>query len=283
MRFVGEQGVSVADLWRLARTKTNLNGMERWGYVTVSPKPPRRTSVIRATAAGQKAQAVWRPLPEEIESRWRERFGGAEIDRLREALAGVVSRLDVALPDCLPILGYGLTATYTSTEREERDCSRLSLLSLVSKLLMSFALEFDRVSTVSLAITANVLRVIGDAGVRVRDLPQLSGVSKESIAMALSFLGKRGCAVVGASAGVKGVSLTAKGRHARDQYDTLLRVVETRWDLRDLRLALEPFSAEALLRGLVPYPDGWRASVARPHTLPFYPMVLHRGGYPDGS
>jgi hypothetical protein len=32
-----------------------------------------------------------------------------------------------------------------------------------------------------------------------------------------------------------------------------------------------------------PYADGWRASVCRPGTLPHYPMILHRGGYPDGS
>ena len=39
----------------------------------------------------------------------------------------------------------------------------------------------------------------------------------------------------------------------------------------------------ALFQGLEPYPDNWRASVRRPVTLPYYPMVLHRGGYPDGS
>jgi hypothetical protein len=38
-----------------------------------------------------------------------------------------------------------------------------------------------------------------------------------------------------------------------------------------------------LFRGLEPYPDGWRASVRKPNTLPHYPMVLHRGGFPDGS
>jgi hypothetical protein len=49
-----------------------------------------------------------------------------------------------------------------------------------------------------------------------------------------------------------------------------------------------------LAEGLRPYPDGWRA--ARPYlrqttavlsdpqgALPRYPMVLHRGGWPDGS
>jgi len=45
---------------------------------------------------------------------------------------------------------------------------------------------------------------------------------------------------------------------------------------------------------LQPYPDGWRASkayAARTQAviddptaaLPHYPMVLHRGGWPDGS
>jgi hypothetical protein len=38
-----------------------------------------------------------------------------------------------------------------------------------------------------------------------------------------------------------------------------------------------------LFRGLGPYADGWRASVHKPDTLPHYPMVLHRGGFPDGS
>lgn len=38
-----------------------------------------------------------------------------------------------------------------------------------------------------------------------------------------------------------------------------------------------------LFRGLEPHPEGWRALAAKPVTLPHYPMVLHRGGYPDGS
>jgi len=46
--------------------------------------------------------------------------------------------------------------------------------------------------------------------------------------------------------------------------------------------------------GLTPYPDGWRASKPYAHrtqaliadprrALPHHPMVLHRGGWPDGS
>jgi hypothetical protein len=38
-----------------------------------------------------------------------------------------------------------------------------------------------------------------------------------------------------------------------------------------------------LFLALEPYPGNWRARVRPPATLPHYPMVLHRGGYPDGS
>jgi hypothetical protein len=38
-----------------------------------------------------------------------------------------------------------------------------------------------------------------------------------------------------------------------------------------------------LFGGLDLYPDGWRASVPKPEGLPHYPMILHRGGFPDGS
>ena len=57
----------------------------------------------------------------------------------------------------------------------------------------------------------------------------------------------------------------------------------------DLRAALEDlvgdgtYAGSPLAPGLVPYDDNWRATTRRPDTLPHHPMVLHRGGYPDGS
>jgi hypothetical protein len=42
-------------------------------------------------------------------------------------------------------------------------------------------------------------------------------------------------------------------------------------------------SGSPLFAGLEPYPEGWRAKVRKPTTLPHFPMVLHRGGFPDGS
>ena len=55
MRFVGDEGITVRELEDLARTKTNLNGMERWGYITIEG-PPRSAGVIRATSKGRQAR-----------------------------------------------------------------------------------------------------------------------------------------------------------------------------------------------------------------------------------
>jgi hypothetical protein len=94
----------------------------------------------------------------------------------------------------------------------------------------------------------------------------------------------------------KVVRLTPGGRRAQDACRRLLAAIEDGWQerfgpagIRGLRQALDRLAAASaghpspLWLGLEPYPDGWRASVRRPRTLPHYPMVLHRGGFPDGS
>jgi len=86
---------------------------------------------------------------------------------------------------------------------------------------------------------------------------------------------------------VKIARLTATGLVAQDAYRRLIAVIEKRWRERvetvELLGLLERLGGEDLFRGIEPYPDGWRASVRRREVLPHYPMVLHRGGYPDGS
>lgn len=312
MQFVEEEGLSVRELEGRARTKTNLAGMERWGYITVGPdpgdrkaKPPRSAWLVRATAAGRKAREIWQPLFGVIEKRWRERFGIGEIEELRKELSAVAGRLDPALPECMPILGFGLfsreraSRATESAPRESGGVSALPLPALLSRVLLAFAIEFESESDLSLAVCANVVRVLDEKGVRVRDLPQVSGVSKEAIAVSLSFLTKRGYAVVEAdkSAGrAKVARLTRKGRTAQEAYLQLLGEIEQGWHarfgndaIRALRKSLERLVGEPtaelspLFRGLEPYPDGWRAEVRRPETLPHFPMVLHRGGFPDGS
>jgi DNA-binding MarR family transcriptional regulator len=308
MRFVDEKGVTIRDLERLARTETNLSGMERWGYVSVAPdestagkKQPRSAWVIRAKRGGMKAREVWRPLMSVIEERWRERFGVREIDRLRNSLWANVKQFELDLPDCLPILGYGLASREKYKQRQadpgEEKADAIALPSLLSKVLLAFTLEFESKSDVSLAICANVLRLVDKQGVRVRDLPRLAGVSTEGIAMALSFLAKQGFAAVkpeSSGSRVKLLLLTAKGERERKKYIDLLADIEERWQsqfgetIHELRNCLESLAGgmtatSPLFRGLQPYPEGWRAALPKPEALPHYPMVLHRGGYPDGS
>ena len=98
----------------------------------------------------------------------------------------------------------------------------------------------------------------------------------------MSFLKKRGYA---ATAGAE-LTLTGKGGHAREAYLALVPAIEERWQLRfgtGAMRALRESLEQVPVAWPEPYPDGWRASVARPEALPHYPMMLHRGGFPDGS
>jgi DNA-binding MarR family transcriptional regulator len=310
MRFVPEAGLSVRELSARAcvakgAPHPSLPGMERWGYVRVERDPtdtrakPRRADwIVRATGHGRKAQEVWRPLPAVIEERWRARCGADAIEELRAALGSIASQVDIELPAYLPVLGFGLVPAHFDDARPAPGRSDLpmDLPALLSQVLLVFALEFERESELSLAICANALRVLeADDGVRVRDLPRRTGVSKEAVSVMTGFLDRRGYAVVEADptlARTKLVRLTAKGQAARASSLALLGAVEARWPPRfgarevdRLRASLETLAGDgsSLFEGLTPYPDGWRASVPAPEVLPHYPTVLHRGGWPDGS
>jgi hypothetical protein len=306
MQFIPEDGIPARELQRLLRKPSKsmhawLTRMGNWwGYIVVDAG-----AVVRPTSAGLKAQAVWRPLAASLEKRWQKRFGVKEIDHLRESLLAVANQLGVELPDGLPILGYGLFSrepdqAYPASEEPKTGGEPISSLpALLSKVLLAFAIDFESNSELSLAISANLLRLPGKEGVRVRDLPRLAGVSKEAIAMTQSFVKKHGYAVEEPEAPgsrVKVLVLTAKGQQGQNAYRHLVWTIEERWRarfgseaIRSLRESLEQLAGERtaqfspLFRGLKPYPNGWRASIPSAERLPHYPMVLHRGGFPDGS
>jgi hypothetical protein len=159
--------------------------------------------------------------------------------------------------------------------------------------------DFESGSRISLPISATTLRVLEDPGMRVGELPRLTGVSREANAMCTGWLVRHGCVdVEPVASGPKGkvVRLTPKGERAQQKYRRILAVTEETWRstygadvVAALRAALEDivgdgtYASSPLASGLVPYPDNWRSKVRRPETLPHHPMVLHRGGYPDGS
>jgi DNA-binding MarR family transcriptional regulator len=317
MQFLPPAGVplrEVADLVPL----TNLAGLERWGYVTVGPDPadrrpapPRRDHVVRPTRWGRQAQQIWAPLTGVIEERWRERFGAATVERLAGALHAVISPPAGAWPPFLPVSGVqpaGPGPGQPALSPEHRVASA-DLATLMARALMSFRAEFEPESAVPLPVSANVLRVLSAGGVALREVPRRAGISKEAVSVSAGWLERRGYVVNEPDpAGGRGrqVRLTPRGEQAQDDYHRLADRIGDGWRARsgdgvidELTGALRALYAQAdgqplIAAGLVPYPDGWRAHppyqrltkamIADPAgALPHYPLVTHRGGYPDGS
>ena len=123
---------------------------------------------------------------------------------------------------------------------------------LLSRVLLSFALECERESELSLAISANVLRVYHQvlAAIEQRWHKRFTGRTISALRASLEVL------------------VTAPDSERPPSFPGRPPSFH----------GLPPIFA-----GLEPYPDNWRASVRPPGALPWYPMVLHRGGYPDGS
>ena len=312
MRFVGD-GITVGELPAVAgipkaRTLSTLGGMERWRYVFVSPKatgaPPRskrdgwgsaralrREWFVCPTPVGEQTQEIAPPLFDEIESRWVVRFGAEPVDELRQALAASVAELDVGLPEYLPIVGSSNGMLAEIEHRERAATSTAHLSALLAQALLGYTLDFERRSELSLPLSANFVRVLSEGGLDVRDIPAVAGVSKEATAMAVKFLAKHGYVTVDE----KLVRLTAKGLEVQAAAPGLHAEVERGWRAERLRRACHGILASPRLsEGLRPYPDGWRARkryveqtnavIADPTgRLPQYPLVLHRGGWPDGS
>ncbi len=248
MRWLGETPLPVHELERRARTRTNLQGMRRWRYVSLEPepddarrKPPESALLVRATKLGRMAQQVWSPLVPIIEDRWAQRWGSKEIDALRTSLCALVSHCRLDLPDCLPTLGCGLWSAgplrppFAPSDGGSDDCGDLTLATLFARALLMIAVDFEARSRVSLAIFADVLRVLDEEPVPIRDLPRRSGVSKAAISMAIAVLVKRGLAGVDQDpSGARGkvATLTPKGSRSRSEHARLLQPSSSGWSPR---------------------------------------------------
>ena len=139
----------------------------------------------------------------------------------------MVSRLDPGLPDCLPILGAALLSQGPDPGLPPRPDGAapeaLPLSALLSRALLSFAVEYER-----------------DAG--------LSRGRRQRAAR------RRARPAARPPPAAHSVACSNRGRPAAARSEGSSR---TR--------------------------DNWRASVRPSVTLPHFPMVLHRGGYPDDA
>jgi DNA-binding MarR family transcriptional regulator len=327
MRYVRDEGTTVEEIASrscagVKAVASVVGGMERWGYITVDHDPadgvpaPRkgfgsgsgvkRGTVIRPSMVGRLAIDRWSPLAAEIENRWRSRLGDADVAGLRDALRGIDARSNDTLPHYLPIVGGLMFAEIAGDGPKEPDDE---LPALLSRVLLALTLEHEQDAPVSLPIGANVLRVLDDGSTPVKDLPLMTGVSKEAVGMSTTALQKLGYIEIGPvpSGRGKAVTLTSAGKDAQAGHIGRLDDVEASWEdmfgkdvVGDLRSSLQAIRDRpggedgALSSGLVTPPGGWRdakryapltaAFVASPRAgLAHYPMVLHRGGWPDGS
>ena len=317
LRFVPAEGVPLGEVAALASV-VNLAGLQRWGYITLGPspadrraRPPRRDWAVRITAAGQRAQSVWQPLTAGIERRWQQRFGTGEMAALTSSLRAVASQITLDLPPYLPVAGVNPAdrGAWFAAGRQAGRAGDTELPALLSRVLLAFAVDVERESPLSMVVGAGLLRVLGTDPARIAGLPGRAGLSKEASSVALGWLERRGYAVTAPDpAASRGqlARLTRRGHQAQQDHRRLVGAVEQRWrDRFGADLISELVSSlralftrqdgqQRIAAGLVPHPDGWRAHppyLSRTQamvddpagTLPHYPMVSHRGGFPDGS
>jgi hypothetical protein len=297
LRFISEDGITIDELQMRARAASNIGGLERWRWISVgdggetlrdgygSQRGIKGGTIVRPTRAGVYARRLWPRVVADVEALWRARFGVEVIDALHGALLALGEAMPWSPPEVHPSDGF---RTHIVDGADTRD-PVLPLVALLGQVLTSLTLHQEAGSEVSLPLSADFLRVIGSGVVRTSDLPALAGVSKEAATMAAGFLVRNRLAVPGVN---RTVSLSPDGLDALDGYRH--RGVGVRHTA--LRGALEAIvvQKEALATALVPPEGCWRGE--RPYlaqtkrlladptgALPWQPMVLHRGGWPDGS
>jgi hypothetical protein len=251
MRFLAESSLSVHALTACAlaapnQMKTELGCLERWGFITLqedssgshaaarrdgfgSGRGIKKDWLVHLTKKGLVAAKIWPPLSATIETRWQNRFGSQEIQRLQEILQKLARQLELELPQGLP---SGLDETFAYPPHAQVSLDHLPLSALLSQLLLTFRLEFDHESRTPLALCANTLRVLSDKPIRVSELPRLTGTSPEMggigwqikpyVLVESDPLASRG----------KVVRLSPPGLKAQQAYAVLTTGIEKRWESR---------------------------------------------------
>jgi hypothetical protein len=293
LRFVPAEGIRLAELRQCPGVPDGALGGKnpgavRWGYVVVEDGLVRPTPVLKRLAAEHYPH-----LPEAVEAKWSERLGGSAVEGLHAALGEVLAQVGGRLPRYIPEADEMMWTPAAATPGLADPLAELSLVDRLAQVLLLYAIEHERTSSAPLTMAANLLRVVDGEGTPTRDLVRRSGISKE----ALAFLtGWRQRPRLTESASPASTTLTPAGRAAKSEYEALPARIEAAWQQRftpkvtaGLRAALEAVVVDTVLSRsplgeVVAAPDGgWRSWVRAPETLPHFPMVLHRGGYPDGA
>ena len=290
LRYVPDAGMAPGTL----AGPVDRGGLLRWGYLEGD------ADRVGLTEAGRRSRTIWAGLAAEVEERWRERLGAAAYDEL---VAALLAFGEPGLPRYLPVVRYsdGLRTPPELPSPPVDEPPDLPML--LAQPLQRWTLDYEREAELSLPVAVDVLRVLHRDGVRVADLPRRSGVSKEGLTAATRFLERQLLVVTvpdPARSRGKLVRLTDGGDRARHRHLARVDQLHERWraergaDRLDAALAAVLARPEVLAAAIEPPEQCWRARppyraqtsrlVADPlAALPHHPMVLHRGGFPDGA
>jgi hypothetical protein len=289
LALVPEAGIPVTDLsTRAGIRRLDTAGMQRWGYVKIED------GMLRLTPGGAAAARIWTPIEDRIERRWRDRFGADVLATLRSSITSSLADLDQVGPNFLPIVRHGLwTTRQLRPDRDPREQSG-SLSAVLCRALTVIAVAFERTSPVSIALAANALRVLDSAGTPMPDVSRRAGIAREITDVSLGYLEKQGLVTIGSDGRTRVVTPTGAGLAVQELAEERLGELNRRFE--SVRAPLEAIlsNTDALVDALTPHPEAWRARnpyaaqterlLADPRArLPRFPIVTHRGGYPDGS
>jgi hypothetical protein len=263
------------------RSKLGLGCLERWGFIQFEGVPRMRDDwgsgrgisldwIVQFTRNGKEAARIWPPLWEEIDRRWKKRFGAEDYTRAYDSLRELVDRFEFELPWGIPVgLDVAEGDNYPPKNPGNRETGHPPLSALMSQTLMEWALEFNKKSRAPIVLCANVIRVLSeDNPVRVRDLPGLTGGSPEAVDIGWRL--KPYVVVENDPSGKRGkvVRLSPAGANARKGYYRISEEIEADWEKRSgtsevrlLRASLESLMDKEkdgrpiLAEGLVP-PEG---------------------------
>ena len=274
-----------------------------------SGRAVRSETLIYPSMVGKLALDLWGSLGEEIEGRWTSRLGAERVESLRDVLRDIERDVPLVMPHFLPVVGGGGMFANGELETGTSEPDE-TLPTLLSRVLLAFTLECEKDSPVSLAVGSNLLRVLDtEKAAKVKDLPLATGTSKEAVSWSMTWLEKTGYISVEPDPDARGkvVRFTPEGSQARSTLNERIEQVEASWGttfgadaVGEVRSVLQGILDQPggedgpLSAGLVPPPGCWRgegrykaltaAFIKSPtDALPRYPMVLHRGGWPDGS
>ncbi len=281
LQYLTDGPVSVRTLAsRALTTETGVAAwlacLERWGVVAL--QPGKRTGFgsgrgiradwpVRLTASGETAAGIWQDLIPEIEARWSKRFGD-DATRLRRSLEAIERQIDLELPQGLPVAMLKLPEFGLRKSVAE---DGLPLPVLLSRVLLAFALDFERESQTPISLCANVIRVLSDEPIPETEIPKRTGCSQETAG--IGWQHKPYILVESDPARGRGklVRLSEAGIKAQQEYLSRTRDVEEDWkkrfrtttqEIRDALTAL--LKRNELSDGLKPPPGTTRAGAQTP-------------------